>query len=255
MRYLLSFLILAVAGCDATTESPPPPPSADTVRYLMWGPSNAAILGNQGDAPLNATYETTGREADVEATATWGGRGLMREGDDGTSCGDFSPQSQGECYDTSVNRTRDEIDGEDGSYRVGGVIWHNGTDQNGIDSLFTQEAYDAEFRALIRAVARDLPGIPFYVIEAGTNYLEELADDSVVERFRAREAAVCAAEPNCRMISAMTAEVVAEARSVCGTDAVCVHENYFEKGQVHWRPRAVEIIMEEAGKTLAQIER
>ncbi|MDX1419004.1 MAG: hypothetical protein R3181_03465 [Rubricoccaceae bacterium] len=251
--FLLLAVAFALAGCDAAVESGPPAPS--TVRYLMWGPSNAAILGNQGDEALNDTYAGTGRSADVRSTATWGGRWLMPQGDDGTSCGDFSPRSEDECYDRAVTRSREEIAGAGLSYVVGGVVWHNGIDQNGIDSLYSQEDYDAEFRALIRAAARDLPGVPFYVIEAGTNFTVELDDPPMTEHFRAREAAVCAAEPNCRVISAMTEEVVDEALTTCGTEPTCVHTHYFEKGEVHWQPRSVEIIMEEAGRTLARIER
>lgn len=253
MRYLPIVLALVLAGCDNVADAPPAPPS--TIRYLVWGPSNAAILANQGDDAVNATYEVTGREADMESIATWGGRWLMPSGDDGTSCGDFSPRSDGECYDRAVNRSRDVLDDAGVSYLVGGVVWHNGVDQNGIDSLFTQEEYDAEFRALIRAVGRDLPGVPFFVIEAGTNFTEELAAPPTTRHFREHEAAVCASEPNCHILSAMTEEVVEEAVVRCGTDGQCVHVNYFEKGEVHWQPRSVEIIMQEAGRTLAQIER
>jgi hypothetical protein len=253
MRYFPFLLALAFVACDGTVEAPPTSPP---VRYLFWGSSNAAILGNQGDGPFNATFAASGLQGDVESTATWGGRGLMQETDEGISCGDFSPHSDGECYDIAVNRTRAALAAAGGSYVVGGVIWHNGVDQNVLDSLFTQEDYDAEFHDLLRAVARDLPGVPLYVIEAGTNYTRESDTTSAVytRRFREREAAVCASEPNCRMISAMTEEVMAEAQAVCGADSTCVHVNYFEKSEVHWRPRSVEIIMEETGRNLAEIE-
>ena len=254
MRYLaLLPLALALAACDNVVESAP---ASSTVRYLFWGPSNAGILANQGDAPLNATFRASGRHAEAEDTATWGGRGLMPQHDDGAFCGDFSPRSEGECYEAAVEHTRRALAGADGSYTVGGVVWHNGTDQNGIDSLYTQEEYDAEFRALIRAAARDLPGLPFYVIQAGTNYTEEKdgANALYTRRFREHEAAVCASEPSCRVISAMTDEVLEEAEDVCGGDALCVDANYFAKGEVHWQHRSTEIIMEEAGRTLARIE-
>jgi hypothetical protein len=259
MRYLPLLLVLALAACDTAVEAPPS--SGPTVRYLMWGPSNAGILGSRGTEPLNRTFSAaTGRTAVVEPTATWGGRGLMPETDEGAKCGDFSPHSEDECYDQAVELTREALAQNSASSVVGGVIWHNGVDQRAIgeDSLFTQEDYDAEFRDLIRAFARDFPGVPFYLIEAGTDYTVETTNPDApafTAQFREHEAAVCESEfPNCRLISAMTTEVLEETADVCGTDVMCVHANYFEQAWIHWQSRSVEIIMEEAGRALAQLE-
>jgi hypothetical protein len=261
-----------VGGGNPSPGRLPPVELGEEQVLLFWGPSNAGILGNHGGEYGDPVYyELTGRHLRTHPIATWGGvmlgplPGRARCG----SGGDFAPppHSTNECYQAAVNRTREALDRQTRNRRVSGIVWHSGGDQNRICSPFYTESdcvtfdeYAVVFRDLIRAVARDLPGVRFYVIAAGTSYEKEVAGAaSYTAQFRELEKEVCEAEPNCAVLADATTSVVAAAQAACGADLdtatrACIDADWFESLDVHWRPAARELIMQEAARNLAAYE-
>jgi hypothetical protein len=158
-------------------------------------------------------------------------------------------------YDQALRIARPYMAANGGTW-LRGLIWTQGNDlfeiQEGVRG-FTMDRYFRELEDILDAFTRDY-GVPIYLIQAGTVIHE---DNALGREFRAREAAVCDAHPNCYNVAQLTDEIYALAMecsnrgSQSAVDAC--EQRYWHDQYVHWGDESSALIMEEAAQNIAEL--
>lgn len=218
------------------------------------------MLFRGGKAAFNAEYRAvTGRDS-IYKRATRHGASLVQQagGDDYHPASEgeaFDPASKGEAFDFVVTRTSAlyagaQVAHPDEVVVVGGILAHFSGDQWGIrDGDWTQADVAAAMEDFLDGIQVELPGWPVYWVTAGT---DAGVDPPAAQSFRQMEVAVCTAHPVCDIVADRTTEINAN-YVACTTDAC--RAQWFMADLFHWGPAAATLLMETAGKAVAQLER
>lgn len=249
----LPVLLLVAFGLSACAQFPirlpggggGTPTGGDVSGFLIVGTSNANNLNRRAADDFTRVYTSlSGCRVEVDAAAR-GGRRLIP---DDARNGDWSPHSRGEVYDWALDRYRDFTRARP-NVQLRGLLWNQGNDLRDIyDGVpgFTMDRYFAELEDLLDAFTRDYQ-VPVYYIQTGT---ELHADIPLAREFRAREATVCDAHPNCYNVAQLTDEIYQLAEA-CTTGAC--EQRYWHDQNVHFGDDAAQMIMEEAARNVVAL--